>query len=46
MKIDQTEWLRRENFFLKEQNQKLIKELNETKKYLFEVLNKLKIYKK
>ena len=42
MEIDQVEWLRRENFFLREQNKKLKNELSETKKYLEEILIKLK----
>ena len=42
MKIDQSEWLRRENYFLREQNKKLKNELTETKKYLEEVLIKFK----
>ena len=42
MQIDQVEWLRRENYFLREQNEKLKKELSETKKYLEEILTKFK----
>ena len=42
MEIDQVEWLRRENYFLREQNKMLIKELSETKKYLEEILTKYK----
>ena len=42
MQIDQVEWLRRENYFLKEQNKILKNELSETKKYLEEILTKLK----
>ena len=42
MKIDQAEWLRRENYFLREQNKKLKNELSETKKYLEEILIKFK----
>ena len=42
MEIDQIEWLRRENYFLREQNKKLKNELSETKKYLEEILIKLK----
>ena len=42
MEIDQIEWLRRENYFLKEQNEKLKDELSETKKYLEEILTKFK----
>ena len=42
MEIDQIEWLRRENYFLREQNKKLKNELSETKKYLEEILIKFK----
>ena len=42
MEIDQIEWLRRENYFLREQNNKLKNELTETKKYLEEILTKFK----
>ena len=42
MQIDQVEWLRRENYFLKEQNKMLKNELSETKKYLEEILIKFK----
>ena len=46
MKIDQVEWLRRENYFLREQNKILKNELSETKKYLEEILTKLKYINK
>jgi len=46
MEIDQVEWLRRENYFLREQNKILRNELNETKKYLEEILTKFKDVKK
>ena len=42
MQIDQVEWLRRENYFLREQNKILQNELSETKKYLEEILTKFK----
>ena len=42
MEIDQIEWLRRENYFLREQNKNLKNELSETKKYLEEILTKFK----
>ena len=42
MEIDQIEWLRRENYFLREQNKMLKSELSETKKYLEEILTKFK----
>ena len=46
MKIDQVEWLRRENYFLREQNKMFKNELSETKKYLEEILIKFKDIKK
>ena len=46
MQIDQVEWLRRENYFLREQNKILKNELIETKKYLEEILTKLKYINK
>ena len=46
MQIDQVEWLRRENYFLREQNKKLKEELSETKKYLEEILTKFKDFNK
>ena len=46
MEIDQVEWLRRENYFLREQNKKLKDELSETKKYLEKILTKFKDVKK
>ncbi len=42
MEIDEIEWLRRENYFLREQNKILKNELSETKKYLEEILTKFK----
>ena len=42
IQIDQVEWLRRENDFLREQNKMLKNELSETKKYLEEILTKFK----
>ena len=42
MQIDQVEWLRRENYFLREQNKMLKNELSETKKYIQELLAKFK----
>ncbi len=42
MQIDQVEWLRRENYFLREQNKILKNELSETKKYLEDILTKFK----
>ena len=46
MEIDQIEWLRRENYFLREQNKNLKNELSETRKYLEEILIKFKEIKK
>ena len=46
MEIDQIEWLRRENYFLREQNKILKNELSETKKYLEEILTKFKYINK
>ena len=46
MEIDQVEWLRRENYFLREQNKILKNELSETKKYLEEILTKFKDFNK
>ena len=46
MEIDQVEWLRRENYFLREQNKMLKNELSETKKYLEEILIKFRDIKK
>ena len=46
MQIDQVEWLRRENYFLREQNKLLKNELSKTKKYLEEILTKFKDFNK
>ena len=43
-KIEHSEWLRRQNYFLKEQNKKLNKELVESKEYIEILLEKLKKY--
>ena len=40
MEIDEIEWLRRENYFLREQNEKLKNELDEIKKYIEDMLIK------
>ena len=42
--IEHSEWLRRQNYFLEEQNKKLNKELIESKEYIEILLEKLKIY--
>ena len=43
-KIEHSEWLRRQNYFLEEQNKKLNKELVESKEYIEILLEKLKKY--
>ena len=43
MKIDENEWLRRENYFLREQNEKLRVEIREIKNYLEDILKKIKL---
>ena len=42
--IEHSEWLRRQNYFLEEQNKKLNKELIESKEYIEILLEKLKKY--
>ena len=42
--IEHSEWLRRQNYFLEEQNKKLNKELIESKEYIEIILEKLKKY--
>tara|TARA_B100000768_G_scaffold63361_1_gene61320 strand:+ start:336 stop:491 length:156 start_codon:yes stop_codon:yes gene_type:complete len=41
-KIEHSEWLRRQNYFLEEQNKYLKKELLESKEYIETLLQKLK----
>ena len=41
-KIEHSEWLRRQNYFLEEQNKTLKKELLESKEYIETLLQKLK----
>ena len=41
---EHSEWLRRQNYFLEEQNKKLNKELVESKEYIEILLEKLKKY--
>ena len=40
--IEHSEWLRRQNYFLEEQNKTLKKELLESKEYIETLLQKLK----
>ena len=42
--ISQDEWLKRQNYFLEEQNKRLKIELSESKEYINVLINKLKIY--
>ena len=42
--ISQDEWLKRQNYFLEEQNKRLKNELSETKEYINVLINKLKLY--
>ena len=42
--INQDEWLKRQNYFLEEQNKRLKVELSESKEYINVLINKLKIY--
>ena len=42
--ISQDEWLKRQNYFLEEQNKRLKTELSESKEYINVLINKLKLY--
>ena len=42
--ISQDEWLKRQNYFLEEQNRRLKSELAESKEYINVLINKLKLY--
>ena len=42
--ISQDEWLKRQNYFLEEQNKRLKTELLESKEYINVLINKLKLY--
>ena len=42
--ISQDEWLKRQNYFLEEQNKRLKNELDESKEYINVLINKLKLY--
>ena len=44
IKISQDEWLKRQNYFLEEQNKRLKNELSESKEYINVLINKLKLY--
>ena len=42
--ISQDEWLKRQNYFLEEQNRRLKSELAESKEYIKVLIKKLKLY--
>ena len=42
--ISQDEWLKRQNYFLEEQNKRLKNELSESKEYINVLINKLNLY--
>ena len=42
--ISQDEWLKRQNYFLEEQNKRLKIELSESKEYINILIKKLKFY--
>ena len=42
--ISQDEWLKRQNYFLEEQNERLKSELSESKEYINVLIKKLKLY--
>ena len=42
--ISQEDWLKRQNYFLEEQNKRLKSELSESKEYINALINKLKLY--
>ena len=44
VEISQDEWLKRQNYFLEEQNKRLKNELSESKEYINLLINKLKLY--
>ena len=44
MEIDEKEWLRRENYFLREKIEQLNDEINNYQKYIEEILKKLEKY--
>ena len=46
MKIEEKEWLRRENYFLREKIAQLNNEIKDYKKYIEETLKKLDEYEK
>ena len=46
MEIDEKEWLRRENYFLREKIKQLNDEINKYQKYIEEILKKLEKYER
>ena len=42
--IEHTEWMRRQNYFLEEQNKSLKKKLLESEEYINTLINKLKTF--
>ena len=42
--LEHSEWLKRQNYFLEEQNRRLKSELAESKEYINVLINKLKLY--
>ena len=42
--IEYTEWMRRQNYFLEEQNKSLKKKLLESEEYINTLINKLKTF--
>ena len=46
MEIDEKEWLRRENYFLREKIEQLNDEIKNYQKYIEEILKKLEKYER
>ena len=46
MEIDEKEWLRRENYFLREKIEQLNNEIKDYHKYIEEILKKLEKYER
>tara|TARA_B100001564_G_scaffold49974_1_gene36978 strand:+ start:25 stop:192 length:168 start_codon:yes stop_codon:yes gene_type:complete len=44
--LEHGEWLRRQNYFLEEQNKELKRKIKETEEYIYILLNKIKILSK
>ena len=42
--LEHNEWLKRQNYFLEEQNKSLKKKLLESEEYINSLLNRLKLY--